>query len=477
MLVDLGEHRLRDLSGPVRVFQMGEDRFAPLRSVDVVPGNLPTVLTGAGGPQDDMARLVTLLESERLVTLTGVGGIGKTRMSLAAAASLAPSFADGCWFAELAPTGSEDEVVQAVAGAMGAPVTDQAALARYVSDRQLLVVLDNCEHVLSFAAALAQALLAAGPEVVIVATSREPLGVDGEVVRGVASLSTPDEDEVDVTEALGASAVRLFVARASAATEQFSLDEANVAAVVAICRQLDGIPLAIELAAARVRAMSPAEIARRLGERFRLLAAGRGAQERHRTLQAAISWSHDLLGNEERRVFRRLAVFPAPSTWKRPSEWPPVTATRSTSSRPWCTWWTVRSSSTTRISGRYRLLETLRQYAADRLAEADETVAAREAHCAYFCDLVDRLALHLLDARYGEAIAILLPELDNLRAAAIWLAETGRFDDLQALSHRAFVLLVQFSPRRRRTLVATGHRRSDQTRTRSVSMRSASWPS
>ena len=308
----------------------------------------------------------------------------------------------------------------------------------------MLVVLDNCEHVLGPAADLAQALLESGPDVVIVATSREPLGLDGEVVRGVASLGTP-EDDVDAVDALKASAVRLFVARASAATEQFTLDEDNVGDVAAICRRLDGIPLAIELAAARVRAMGPAQIARRLDERFRLLGAGRGTQERHRTLQATVSWSHDLLSDEERAVFRRLAVFPGSfdlEAAERVAEGDdPVDVIdlvvhlveRSL----------VQYDGTT---DRYRLLETLRQYAADRLAEAGETMDAREAHSNYFGDLVERYAAHLEDARYGLAVARLLPELDNLRAAAVFLVETGRFDDLLRLGHRAVVLVTQYAP-------------------------------
>jgi predicted ATPase len=243
-----------------------------------------------------VADLVALAERERLVTLTGVGGVGKTSMALAAAAASTGSFEDGCWFAELAPAATADEVVRAVAAAVGAPAVEMADLARFVADRRMLVVLDNCEHVLTDAARLAEAVLGAGREAVIVATSREPLGVRGEVVRGVRSLGVPGAD-TGVAEALEASAVSLFMARAASASDRFVLDESNVEAVVGICRQLDGIPLAIELAAARVRAMSPAEIARRLGERFRLLTANKASLERHRTLFGAVSWSHDLLSD------------------------------------------------------------------------------------------------------------------------------------------------------------------------------------
>jgi len=389
--------------------------------------------------------LVALVEHERLVTLTGAGGIGKTRLALALAAAVAPTFADGCWFAELAPVSTGDDVVRAVAAAMGAPAADRVGLSRYVADRQVLIVLDNCEHVLSDAARLARALLEAGPEVVIVATSREPLGVDGEVVRVVASLVIPDDVDVAADEAIEASAVRLFVTRAAAATDQFELDNASVAAVVEICRQLDGIPLAIELAAARLRAMSAAEIARRLGERFRLLAAGRGAQERHRTLQAAVGWSYDLLSDEEQRVFRRLAVFP--SSFDLDAAESVAGGDGSVDVIDVVVRLVERSLVQHDSSmGRYRLLETLRQFAADRLAEAGETPSALEAHGSFFLGLVSRLAPLLLGAGYDETAGRLAPELDNLRSTASWLADTGCWDDLLRLGTGAFLFLLQFSP-------------------------------
>ena len=298
----------------------------------------------------------------------------------------------------------------------------------------MLLVLDNCEHVLSHAAALAESILMAGPEAVIVATSREPLGVDGETVRGVRSLAVPDPD-AESAEVAAAAAVRLFVERASSATDTFELSDANVAAVIAICAQLDGIPLAIELAAARVRAMPPEEIARRLGERFRLLSAGRGAQERHRTLQAAVSWSHDLLGETERQVFRRLAAFPASFD---------LDAAEAVAGDPE----TDVIDALVRLvdqslvqydatSGRYRLLETLRQYAADRLADAGETDLARDRHTHFYLALAAGLAspgefpspatMRRLDA-----------EMDNLQAVADWLAAHGQWGELLGLGRKLF---------------------------------------
>jgi predicted ATPase len=259
------------------------------------------------GRSADIAALSKVLARNRVVTLSGVGGVGKTRLALAVAGASAREFSDGCWLAELASAASREDVVRAVAAALGAPAADLDALVRYLSDRRVLIVLDNCEHVLADAADLVARVLDGAPEVVVVTTSREPLGVEGEVIRVVRSLEAPDPDS-DLSEAVASPAVQLFVDRATAASEQFALGEDNVAAVVEIWRRLDGMPLAIELAAARVRAMAPAEIARRLSERFRLLAAGRGAIERHRTLLGAVSWSYDLLAATDRQVFRRLGM-------------------------------------------------------------------------------------------------------------------------------------------------------------------------
>jgi predicted ATPase len=357
-----------------------------------------------------------------------VGGIGKTRLALAVAAAVAPSFTDGCWLAELAPTSSEDEVVRAVAAAMGAPARERAELCRYVADRHVLIVLDNCEHVLSDAARLAESLLGVGPEVAVIATSREPLGINGEVVRGVASLAIPAEDG-SATDALAASAVRLFVERATAATDRFALDDGNVTTVVDICRQLDGIPLALELAAARIRSMAPAEISRRLSERFRLLAGGRGSLERHRTLLGAVAWSHDLLSDDERRLFRRLAVFPA--TFDLDAAEAIGAADDVDIDAVDCVLRLVDRSLVTydAASGRYRLLETLRQFGADRLADAGETIESRDRHAAYYLDVAPSL---------NGSTAQLWAELENLRAVANWLIDQQRGGELLAMARALF---------------------------------------
>ena len=293
-------------------------------------------------------------------------------------------------------------------------------------------MLDNCEHVLADAARLAESLLGAGPEIVVMVTSREPLGITGEVVRGVPSLAIP-ADDVSAADALTASAVRLFVERATAATDRFAVDDDNVATVVAICRQLDGIPLALELAAARIRAMPPAEIARRLSERFRLLTGGRGSLERHRTLLGTVAWSHDLLTDNERRVFRRLAVFPA--TFDLDAAAAIATDDNAGIDAVDCVLRLVDRSLVAYdpTSGRYRLLETLRQYGAERLADADETVETRDRHAAHYMQIAPAL---------NWSTRLLWAELDNLRAAADWLTDQQRWADLLFIVRALFPIGV-----------------------------------
>jgi predicted ATPase/class 3 adenylate cyclase len=439
VLVDLGERRLRDLSEPIRVFQVRHPdlraEFPPLRSVDAVATNLPIVRTDLIGRSGEVELLTALVERERLVSLVGVGGVGKTRLALAVAAALAAGFADGCWLVELAPVAEGSEVAKTVAAAIGAPMPDLEALVGYLGDRRALIVLDNCEHVLGDAAELLEALLVTCPDVHIVVTSREPVGLDGEQVRRVQSLGVP---AVDATpgEAAQAAAVRLFTARAAAASDHFEIGDTNVDAVSEICRHLDGIPLAIELAAARVRAMPPAEIAGRLEERFRLLAGGsRRAQVRHRTLLATVSWSHDLLSRDEQIAFRRLCVFP--STFDLAAAEAVVGEVELDVVD--CV---VRLVDRSLVQyepeqGRYWLLETLRQYGRDRLADAGERDESSERHARYYLGLVERIGPGLFDARYRSAHAQLSAELDNLRATAEWCSEHERWVDLAAMARQS----------------------------------------
>jgi len=303
-LVDLGEHRLRDLQRAERVFQLRasglDTEFPPLRTMDAFAGNLPTQLTSFVGREDELARIVEALGSSRLVTLTGVGGVGKTRLATQAAAELLPDFPDGAWLVELAAAADADTMFQVAATTLGAVQSPGASLEQSVIEwmrsKSSLVILDNCEHLLDASSRLAEELLRGCPQLRLIATSREGLSVAGEQVWPLRSLDKSDAE-------------RLFSERAQSVDPTWTADEGG-GAVSEICVRLDGIPLAIELAAARVRGMSAAEIAGLLDERFRLLTGGRRtAVERQQTLRATVDWSYSLLDERERLVFDRLGVF------------------------------------------------------------------------------------------------------------------------------------------------------------------------
>ncbi len=316
-LRDLGEHRLRDLSRSEHVFQLVvaglPDAFPPLLSLGRRPNNLPVETASFIGRDAELATLADALPSTRLLTLTGIGGTGKTRLALQLAAAALDDYANGTWFVELAPLAAPELVASAVAGVLGIGElpgqTIETALLDHLADRQALLVLDNCEHVLAAAADLAAAIVRRCGGVRIITTSREPLQVAGERVHPVPPLALPADD--DAPDAVAASeVVRLFVERAHAVQPRFALTADNAAAVAAICRRLDGIPLAIELAAARTRLMTPAQILERLDQRFQLLTGGnRTAEPRQQTLRAAIAWSYDLLSPAEQAFLQRLAVF------------------------------------------------------------------------------------------------------------------------------------------------------------------------
>ena len=316
-LVELGEHRLRDLSRAERVFQLRAAglaaEFPALRSLDALPGNLPVQVTSFVGREQQLTRVARDLREARLVSLTGVGGVGKTRLALAVAAEVAPEYRDGAWLVELAGVRDPDGVPDAVVATFGLqPSGGRSAtetLLEFLRGKQLLLVLDNCEHLLRVVADLVGSVMRGCPDVRMLATSREGLNVAGEHMLGVPSLGMADEG-ADLETVAGCDAVVLFVDRARAVRAGFALDDTNVAAVAQVCRRLDGIALAIELAAARVAMLTPNELARRLDQRFRLLAGGqRGVVERHQTLRAAIDWSYDLLSEAEQVLLARLAVF------------------------------------------------------------------------------------------------------------------------------------------------------------------------
>jgi predicted ATPase/DNA-binding SARP family transcriptional activator len=373
--------------------------------------NLPAQLTSFVGREQELQRVGKLLGEARLVTLTGSGGAGKTRLSVEASARLAEQWpdelSDGVWFVPLAAVRDALDVPQAVLAALGLQETawpaDPGEAARLaalpaldrltdaLTSRRLLLVLDNCEHVAVAAARLAGRVLAAAPGVRILVTSREPLGVTGETLCPVPSLELPPE-EADASEAARSPAVRLFADRAAAVRPGFALDEATAGPVVRICRALDGIPLAIELAAARLRALTAAQVADRLDDRFRLLSVGdRAALPRHQTLRAVVDWSWELLDEPERTVLRRLSVFSGGAT---PASAEHVCALDGDHREVIDLVAALVDKSLVMATGehevRYQLLETVRAYAADRLAEAGEAHRARTAHAEFFLALAER---------------------------------------------------------------------------------------
>ena len=431
-VVDLGEHRLRDLAEASRIFQISapglEADFPPLRSLDAFPGNLPLQLTTFVGRDDELNAIVKMMDTSRLVTLTGVGGVGKTRLALQVAAEVLPAFPDGAWVCELAAASDESLMYQAVADAVGARQRDGMSMAEsvveYLRDRELLVVLDNCEHLLADASWLASEILQRAPEVRILATSREGLGVMGEQLVALASLSVPRATDSAATAATS-DALRLFVDRAHARRSDFALDATNVSAVSEICRRLDGIPLAIELAAARVTALSPAEIEALLDERFRLLTGGRRSRvERHQTLRATLEWSYSLLEPIERLVFDRLGVFVGMFD---------ATAARKVIAdddvEPWdvldCLASLVEKSMVVAEldddgTTRYRLLETLRAFARERLDDAGETDRWRRRHAEYYAEFCEQAGVALMgpdELVWAQRIGV---EIDNIRAVLTW---------------------------------------------------------
>ena len=339
-LVDLGEHRLRDLSRAERVFQVTTSgltaTFGPLLSLDAFPGNLPLQVTPLVGRQRELARVGRALHESRVVTLTGMGGVGKTRLACHAAAEVLPRFREGAWLCEFAPVRSTEGVVEAVAAVFAveprAGETSEHALLDFLRHKQLLLLFDNCEHLLDEAADLAEHIERTCEDVRVLATSREGLGIDGERMLTVPSLSTPKAG-ASAVEVANTDAARLFTDRVRSRGTEFEITSENGDAVGQICRRLDGVPLAIELAVARVPAMNPAELAARLDERFRVLAGGRrGKIERHQTLRATIDWSYDLLDEAERALLAR-----GPCSVVAGHSRPPKRSVPAASSiRPWC---------------------------------------------------------------------------------------------------------------------------------------------
>jgi predicted ATPase/class 3 adenylate cyclase len=438
-LVDLGVHRLRDLSEPLRVFQVAADglphTFPPLLSMDAFPGNLPLQVSSFIGREVELTRVGKALRESRVVTLTGVGGVGKTRLALRAAAEVLPRYREGAWLIELQAVRDPAAVTPAVAAVFRltdrAGMTTTETLIEFLRSKQLLLVLDNCEHLLDPIAELVEALGRACPGVVVLATSREGLAIEGERVVPVPALSAPATD-ADLATVAESEAVRLFVERAGWVDPDFELTDANAPAVAQLCRRLDGLPLAIELAAARIGAMTPAELARRLDRRFDTLAGGRRrAVQRHQTLRAAIDWSYQLCGEGERRLLARLAVFAGGCSEEAAETVCGADPLSGEEVFELLAGLVAKSLVVAQRDGattRYRLLETIREFGEDRLAEYGETERLRCRHAEYFCRLEALLAARLWGGEQVDAYRQFAAERDNLLAAVNYAVDTTDVD-------------------------------------------------
>ncbi|MFZ0903573.1 MAG: adenylate/guanylate cyclase domain-containing protein [Mycobacterium sp.] len=429
-LVDLGPRRLRDLPTPVGLFQVQADGlrtdFPPVRALDVSPGNLRAAVTSFIGREVEAGEVQAAVKAHRLVTLTGVGGVGKTRLALEVAARLADEFPDGVWFFELAAVTDPAAVPDAVAAVLG--ITQQPgktvteSVASALEGRSRLLVFDNCEHVLDAAADLIEAILAASATTKVVATSREGLGIADEQLWPVPSL--------DVGAGVDSTAVALFVERAQHASPRFAVGEdGEAAAVVEICRRLDGIPLAIELAASRMAAMTAGEVRDRLDQRFRLLVGSRRALERHHTLRHAVAWSYDLLDDTEKALLDRCSVFAggfdlesACAVMGSADDFATLDLLDALVRKSLLV--VDRSSGRTRFS----MLETIRQFAEEQLVARGEASEIRAAHSRYFAGReADILALWD-SPRQRAANDWFTFELANLRTAFRWAADQGDLD-------------------------------------------------
>jgi len=444
-LRDLGEHRLKDLQQPERLYQLiiagTSCDFPPLKMLESLHTNLPAALTSFIGREKEIVEVKLLLADKRLLTITGSGGAGKTRLALQVATDLLNSYSDGVWLIELAPLTNPALVAQFVAE--GLSIREEkdrpldVSLIEHLRSRTALLVLDNCEHLVQDVARLVERILRAAPDLRILATSREALGLPGETTWRIPSLSTPDLRDTVVPEKLTSyESVKLFVERAASVKPDFVVTQQNAPSVAKICARLDGIPLAIELAAARVRVLSVEEIAARLDDRFRLLVGGsRTALPRQQTLRALINWSYELLSEAERTMLRRLSIFVGGWT---------LQAAEQVCSGGSIDEWEVLDLLTHLIdkslvvtetedgSERYSFLETIRQFAGENLRESGEADELAHKHALYFLRVAEESYGELWGPKQGLWLERLEAEHENLRTALEWA--------MQGPGHEEFLL-------------------------------------
>ena len=447
-LRDMGEHKLKNVAYAVRVYQVIAPEltidFPALRALDVFPNNLPTQLTSFVGREKELADAKRLLQNAHLLTLIGPGGTGKTRLSIQSANESLTYYSDGVWLVELAPILDALLVPRTTALAIGLrdepqrPVIDM--LCEFLRDKKMLIILDNCEHLVDACAQMANKILQAAPHVRVLASSREALGIAGEVTYRVPSLRLPDMNHLPSADSLSQyEAVKLFIDRATSSVPTFSVTNDNAPALAQICHRLDGIPLAIELAAAKVRVLSVEQIAKRLDDRFRLLTGGsRAALERHQTLRATIDWGHNLLSPLEQILFRRLSVFVGGWTLEAAESVCGFGGINSFEVLDVLTHLVDKSlaivdegAGTSRYpaggSFRYRMLETIRQYASEKLFDANEGDKVHERHLRFFLDMTNE-SKQELEKGNQTVLENFESERGNLRAAIEW-SQSGESAD------------------------------------------------
>jgi predicted ATPase len=437
-LLDLGEKRLKDLIRSEHLYQLNAvglpSAFPPLKSLDSFPNNLPIQLTTFIGRENEIAEIKQELELHRLVTLTGSGGTGKTRLSLQVVGDLLEKFDHGVWFVELAPLTDPELIPQTILSAIG--IQEQQGkppievLKEYLHEKKTLIVLDNCEHLIEASARIVNTLLNAALNLRILVSSREALGVKGEVSYPIPSLSLPDVKHLPALEQLSQyEAVRLFIDRTLLVSPHFNVNKDNAPFIAQICYRLDGIPLAIELAAARVKVMSVEQISRRLDDRFRLLTGGaRTSLPRQQTLRALIDWSYDLLTEDERLLLCRLSVFAGGWTLEAAEEVCAGDGIDAYDVLDLLTQLVNKSlvvvESSQNGETRYRMLETIRQYAREKLLEVGGSEAIRHQHLAYFVKLSEQAQPELFRSNQVSWLNKLEDELDNFRMALEWALAT-----------------------------------------------------
>ena len=444
-LLDLGTYQLRGLVEPQQVFQLVHPslprEFPPLRIAGPVVGNLPVELTNFVGRADEIRRVGELLSDARLLTITGIGGAGKTRLALKVAEEQQEFYPDGVWLVELASLSDPSLVNKEVTSTIGSLDKESAA------DKKLLTVLDTCEHLVDACAKTAAQMLQQAPLSRILATSQEPLGVPGEVIYRVPPLSVPPSTDLAPESLSVYEAVSLFVERAKSAEPNFALTEATGPSVSYIARRLDGIPLAIELAAARVNMLSVDETAKRLDDMFRLLTGNnRTALTHHRTLEAAIDWSYRLLSGPEQRLFNRLSVFRGSFPIEGAEGMAGADGDQNLDALEVLTQLVSKSIVTVeRREGRptrYRLLGTLQQYAWDRLQESDEVTEIRDRHTRFFLDIAQGVEAKLRSTGSVGLLVGLKVDQDNLRAAWDWARESNNPKFVESESMGSLTSLV-----------------------------------